>query len=410
MYFTSQFFSRSIKTFLFLSCSTLVTMLPGQNAPIDSDLDGWFDEAQNRRFELFVQQVEKGKSKQRKFKIAVENRIFKSEEMSHPVTWRSIGAWVSKDSVPVFESNITCMRNRNKLYRSESFTLKWTGKDTVFELQHGKYRLKCAVLTIFFADPSPDYDGDCDEDGIRDSEETLLAQQGRRIGNPLQKDILLVGAWTHRHWRMTRETVIKMTTAFGKQGVNLLFVTEADELPGVLPGLTRHYGLGKRKKWWIDREYVRRFSMISDHIPEEWQRFAHITVFARRASCMGSKVYGCSELPGLVTVVRARIRFLPANTFNYQAGTLMHEFGHNLGLCHPKQKTPCPTGPLPKEEQDAGATAMGSPIDDGGLMNPKAWINAFRRPMDYTPTQWNNLAVALAVSKKKRGCRPAPSE
>jgi hypothetical protein len=89
----------------------------------------------------------------------------------------------------------------------------------------------------------------------------------------------------------------------------------------------------------------------------------------------------------------------------YQAKDVMHELGHNFGLCHPNTSDGnCPSGPIPLAERNGAASCMGSPTDDGGLFTPgplgipvpnfTAITNAFSRPLDYSPTQWININPA----------------
>jgi hypothetical protein len=110
---------------------------------------------------------------------------------------------------------------------------------------------------------------------------------------------------------------------------------------------------------------------------------------------------------GNVSAIDARLEPLSPNFFNYQTGVLLHELGHQLGLCHPTQHdgmTIVAPGfarcaAIPVAERDPGVSAMGAPSENPGpLGEPAAIVNALRRPVDFTPGQWLLVNVGAGLA------------
>jgi hypothetical protein len=135
-------------------------------------------------------------------------------------------------------------------------------------------------------------------------------------------------------------------------------------------------------------------SIRNANLPAGPRRTTHFMLLTAGVDIGG---FGLSSgIPGNHALMKANLAPLAANIFNYQAGVFMHELGHLLGLCHPTAHTgaagACPA--IPIGEQDPGATAMGSPAENGGLAGgPITEVNALRRPIDYTPGQWALLSA-----------------
>jgi hypothetical protein len=118
-----------------------------------------------------------------------------------------------------------------------------------------------------------------------------------------------------------------------------------------------------------------------------------LVVLAAYVSPNAKTGYGWAELPGATLVVRSHLPLLGPDFHQYQAKTIMHELGHNLGLCHPTQSDArCLTGPIPEAERDPAKSVMGTPRTDRG--NPLAVLkNAWARPLDYSPAQWKHVRL-----------------
>lgn len=113
------------------------------------------------------------------------------------------------------------------------------------------------------------------------------------------------------------------------------------------------------------------------------------------AGATTSRAFGFT-IPGAMVM---RTGFIGINDIAwYQAGVLMHELGHGLGLCHPISQDGATTsagggnscglicGAIPVVQRDNGGSVMGAPADDPNFV--AAAINVLRRPLDYASAQW----------------------
>jgi len=114
--------------------------------------------------------------------------------------------------------------------------------------------------------------------------------------------------------------------------------------------------------------------------------------------------FGWGDLPGANIVIDA---FLPGDFFHedpevYQAKDILHELGHNLGLCHideeGQDRCAALTGRVPDDEAFSRFTVMATPPSwvnfDAALGIPPDLVNAFAiPPATYSPWQWQHLLV-----------------
>ncbi|HQV31829.1 MAG TPA: hypothetical protein PKV71_08125, partial [Calditrichia bacterium] len=148
----------------------------------------------------------------------------------------------------------------------------------------------------------------------------------------------------------------------------------------------------------------------NEHVLAARRVFAYFILLTRdQVSCGGVSAFGCGEFPsntgGNVVVAFSKLVDWLPDIKDYQAGVMMHELGHNLGLCHPTQSTNnCPSGAIPAAERNPGASILGTPAEDPPidvwgvpLPNPMVLVNAMSRPLDYSPTQWTNLMLGAGL-------------
>ena len=138
------------------------------------------------------------------------------------------------------------------------------------------------------------------------------------------------------------------------------------------------------------------------------RRFAHTAILAAAINVgWGSTTVVAPLGVGNVSAMDAQLEPLSPNIFNFQTGVLLHELGHQLGLCHPTQHDgvtiPSPgfaaCAAIPVSERDPGASAMGAPSENPGPLGaPAAVVNALRRPVDFTPAQWGLVNVGAGLA------------
>jgi hypothetical protein len=248
--------------------------------------------------------------------------------------------------------------------------------------------LSFATSSNRFADPTPnDSRGDVDGDGITECEEAKLAESFGGLGDPRPGgiDLLLVVGHSEPQWALDPLTTELLRSRFFQRSINL----HIDD--GTLNGRPGSGGLvtvaGSPVTPGTSVSLAMATSVHASQVPGPFNRPSY---FALLGPTLVEGGFGIADLPGRNLAVRAQLPPLAPNFFNYQAGVLMHEFGHTLSLCHPTLHTgagACPA--IPVAERDPGASVMGAPSEDPGLGGvPNVIINALRRPLDYGPAQW----------------------
>ena len=381
----------------------------------DTDGDGWFDDNKNQKIDLIVDSIETSVlSGFEEVTFVVDDKIILDKQhlsmqmsISPEVvaTTRCAGQWIATGPqqynarVKVIRANVTSETASVGLlpFQNKAETLTKTltldGHDVTFH-----YRTQLST----FPDPSPqDGDADSDIDGITDKEEARIALDNR-IGNPRVRDILVVAAFTRPKWALTKRSVERITTTFLARGFNFLIADERDDLRLLTPGqIMLPDGNNGALVVPAENRQVRISEVAAvrpRHIPDELDQFTHLLIAADGTP---DADFGISNgVPGRNVVIRSHLSVLGPDPFGleYQAKDAMHELGHNFGLCHPNESdNSCPTGSIPSSERNGGTSCMGSPADDGGffngpLPNIQAITNAFNRPLNYSPTQWTNIA------------------
>jgi hypothetical protein len=368
----------------------------------DDDEDGWFTDSSNQRVELIINDVTfiagGGGLFPPVVKIVVEDRIVKDDTFSligQPVATRCLGTWRFEERVTDFTS-LLAVTTGDPITAGVA-SIAWTNKDSTFTASVNGFTVSFETRVTRFADPSPNVDGDCDNDGILDSEEARLANVRNSSGNPMSPDAVLLVGFTHPDWRLTRNSDVKLTTVFARRNINLLVMADPNEIVGLTPGQISNDGEATARDFVIALDDVP--PLRASHIAADLDSFVHFLVLAERLGEFGNCPeggHGCAEVGGLNLVAKSHIATGP-DIWDYQAKDIMHEFGHNLGLCHPRDQV-CGTGVLPAAEQNSGTSAMGAPAEDEGNWLAMA-INALSRPVDYSPTQWQNLSLRLSTGR-----------
>lgn len=385
----------------------------GAWAAADADRDGWYDGKRNQRVTLTLAGLTS--NKQGDYDVAVDGVRFPHTPKNlqavvhtqpettlasdYDVASRAIGTWQrrAKDGQQAWDTEVTVTRSGTPAATGNK-TIAWGNRpadqSVTIPLGNGEQvRLDFRTSVERFKDPDPrNRDGDADRDGIFDWEEAQYARQGVGLGDPGRRDLVLVVGHTHVDWRLTELARRVLRTRFHQRGINLYVVTNKKEGLGLAtPGLMRLRGKTLPRDHAITLEEARR--MRKAHLKGPMLHHAHLVVLAARVSSNPPGAWGFAELPGNTLVVRSHLPLVGPDFHQYQAKTLMHELGHNLGLCHPTQSDKrCPSGPIPKSERDPGLSVMGTPRTDRG--NPMAVVrNAWARPLDYSPTQWKNARL-----------------
>lgn len=389
----------------------------------DDDDDGWFTNDTNQRVTLrwtgltmpSQQSVSivvdglrlpAGNDLEGTFSSAFGGGNFFPDEVA---AQRAIGTWLldAPEQLVTFESEVR-LRIHSATTSDLVQTLTWANRveehTLTFDLpgQPGAYTLTFATERETFADPSPDSTfADADLDGIFDREEAALAANGHNIGDPERRDILMAITYTDPDWELTRNSREWLITRFRGFAINLYPVVDADDFPVLVrPGQLQigdddtASNLEVRMR---DLEEDTGFGWRGQHLLGAAFDYAHFAVLAQRVTDLTSQdVYGFSGNRNLIA--RSHLNLsgqgldaasLGPEFHRYQAAVLMHELGHNIGLCHPTETfAACPT--LPANEMNPAVTVMGTPAED--QPNILAVIaNAWQRPLNYSPTQWQSL-------------------
>jgi len=359
----------------------------------DSDGDGWYDENRNQHIKLFIDSIENntGSSLNARPAIAIGDRIVtRNNEIGDttvPVASRTIGTWGIPERTDSFQADLRI--TQNDIFTSQSVRFSFSSVNSTFTVSHNNYVVHFRTVRTLFADRSPnDAAGDADEDGLTDIEEAKINSPSRSVGNPLEKDLLLVVGFTHPAWDITRKSQDLLTTVFfNKKRINLNIYTVANPALNITPGQIRINGAVPNRNHKI--AFAEAELMRPQLLPEELSELFHVLILAEE---LNDGVWGRADIarPANDLICRSHLPALGADFLEYQAKDIMHELGHNLGLCHPTASVAsCPTGAIPLAERNAGLSAMGTPAEAAGPV--EVMTEALSRPLDYTPGQWQNL-------------------
>ena len=388
------------RIFLIAASGVLVFGQGCQNSPlvdafVDSDNDGWYDRNRNQRIQLFIERIENntGSSFNNRPAIAIDDRIIVQSGTlfsgSEAVASRSIGAWGMPERTDTFSAELRIAPDNIHTAQRHRFTFSNT--DSAFSVSHNDYEVHFRMERTLFSDPSPqDPDGDSDADGLTDTEEARINSPRRSVGHPREKDILLIVGYTHPDWNITRLSKDLLTTVFfNRRRINLCILTENDPVLNVDPGQV------EINAEVPNRDHSLSFAELGEIRPQlisgQNGNLFHVVVLAETLND-GAWGRGDAGRPARNLICRSHLPFLGPDVLQYQAKTIMHELGHNLGLCHPSESNgDCPTGAIPASERNGGLSAMGTPAEAAGPV--EVMVEALTRPLDYTPGQWQNARL-----------------
>jgi hypothetical protein len=360
----------------------------------DDDADDWFDASLNQRVDLFVDSVTfvsgGGLIQPSGPRVIVDDREI-TGNFNFPASVRTLGTWLFQA-----EGQSHQFTSRVKVFDGDSSgvdaeTVSWTNSDGTFTSNVGGFDVTFRTEVHRFADPSPgDADADGDLDGILEREESRLAMEGQHpAGNPMLRDIVMVVTYTHPVWKLTVSSREKLTTAFLLNGAINLVIADDHHNPflNLHPGVTGF--IGASEELTMNLSFAR--TSRDDHIHELFLPFTHHLALTEKVTSEDGFLWGRASSPGLTLVCRSHLPVGGPDLHDYQATDILHELGHNLGLCHPTESTAadCATGAIPASERDPALSAMGSPAESSNPFE-SGW-QAILRPLDYTPTQWSNL-------------------
>jgi hypothetical protein len=388
---------------------------PSQRALIDNlkddDQDGWFYLERNESLELIVTflQVDRFDTRfTRPFSMVVDD-VFLADnstsiQNSKVLTRRALGKWkLEQDELRQWynsEVEFFAPGTSFDINNSLKTNIAWNNLDStrqiVIRAEEMTFFFEIKVVRTFFADVRLSAQADFDADGITDIKEAYLAKQNKRVGHLQHKDIVLLAAHTHPDWKITNNSRYLLTDRFREHGFNLFIIHRDGQLNGAAPReivanenlpmpfgsrlfhpTDAHVGFAKRQ-CVSDTTLmpVLRTCLLADDLDELF---------------LFGKAIG---IPGRDFRVQSHLPFPLGPDFkNYQAGLIMHELGHTIGLCHPVSGTGFPSCPsLPAEEARNDASIMGAPVESAGPI--EAVFETLDRPIDYSPTQWTSIDLS----------------
>jgi hypothetical protein len=175
------------------------------------------------------------------------------------------------------------------------------------------------------------FDSDTDGDNLSDAAE-LFGSEGvdlRYFGaNPLHKDLFIEVDY-YPGLKPADAAIAQVVAAFANAPVSN---------PDGLSGINLHIDVNQQiavadvdndlNPVWTDFDVIK-----NKYFPARRSKFFHYALFANQYNGSGSS--GISRgIPGHDFVVTLGTWSTPGGTVLQQAGTLMHEFGHNIGLLH----------------------------------------------------------------------------
>jgi hypothetical protein len=316
------------------------------------------------------------------------------------VASQHVGTWLldAPDQLVTFRTTVLVRSTVGATTDEVSRTVEYQNRDDVVDVVFPRGAgndvvARFRVEVTRFADPTPDSaDGDADRDGITDREEAALAARGQGSGDPGARDLVMLVGYTHEDWALTRLSQELLATRFRDRGIRLRIVTAREDPLGV--------GFGQRVTIAgavLPRAHPITIDEARDiretHVLGLARNYVHFLVLAER---LENGFWGQADHPGRVLIAQSHFPVLGPDVHQYQAKDVMHELGHNLGLCHPTESAPsddCPTGSIPVAERSGAASVMGTPAEEANFIGVIA--SALARPIDYSPGQWDNADLTL---------------
>ncbi len=390
----------------------------------DDDEDGWFTNATNQaivltlvsgafplpgQFRVVVDEVRFPLSPALDATIAVgPANVGTPTALGFPVATRTIGTNLLElpEQRATFRAPVVVQRvTAGAPVEVGTGIVEWQNREATFSVTLGSATLTFASSLSQFADPTPDSaDGDSDGDGIRERDEAQLSAGFDGIGDPRpgRADLFMIVGHTHASSALSASSRELLRSRFAERGIAM----HIDAGVGGL--MTGTGGSAVADGTNVTLAQARTLRDLNVTVGNR-RTFAYFALLTREQVECNGLAFGCAEFPGNsggnVLVALSRLLDWMPDIKAYQAGVLMHELGHNLGLCHP-MATACATGVLPAAEQNAGTTIMGTPAENPPigvwgvpLPNPLVLVNAMTRPLDYSPTQWSNMQLGAGLGQ-----------
>jgi hypothetical protein len=259
--------------------------------------------------------------------------------------------------------------------------------------------LNFSVATTRFADPNPDSaTGDSDLDGIGENIESRLTAVFGGTFDPRAgslRDIDLIIGSVDPAFALTARAREDLRSRFFQNGFSLHLDAGEPNAGPVAGGVMDLTGTGATASGAVTP--AQALAVRNLNVGPTRRATAYFMLLAAAAldSSTGKQPFGVTIRGAMVM----RAGFLGINDIAwYQAGLVMHELGHGLGLCHPISQDGATSGTsggslcgvcgaIPVVQRDNGASVMGAPADDPNVA--QAAINTLRRPLDYTAGQWS---------------------
>lgn len=380
----------------------------------DDDDDGWFTNETNQRVRLRLEALSLPQAG--RYQVVVADVRFpvrdsldgvfeatgNNQNVSPDVVVASqhVGTWLleAPDQLLTFRTTVLVRSTVGATTDEVSRVVEYQNRDGVVDVVFPRGAgndvvARFRVEVTRFADPTPgSADGDTDRDGITDREEAALASRSQGAGDPGARDLVMLVGYTHQDWALTRLSQEVLATRFRDRGIRLRIVTAREDPIGV--------GFGQRVT--IDGAVLPREHPITieeardirqTHVLGLARNYVHFLVLAEK---LENGFWGQADHPGRVLIAQSHFPLLGPDVHQYQAKDVMHELGHNLGLCHPTESAPsddCPTGSIPVAERDGAVSVMGTPAEEANFIGVIA--SALARPLDYSPGQWENADLTL---------------
>jgi len=340
----------------------------------DSDGDGWKDGG-NRRSFLILSQVE---CKDEDEDIGRDEIYVVSEDVRFPEDFELDGYWSMNDDTEVFPLIVIDARvsepgtslnftTRLRLRESdfeffesptddtvETFEVPWDDEgSTSITVHTGDYHyiLTFRWFTTFFGDPTPNENGDSDDDGLREDLEFLISNQDaslRPVGesavggynglaDPQRRELFVEIDASGNPFKMPFDTKQWVASQYYYHDISPRFddgyLGGGEVLPHKEIITFADWTTYRNNNLWPERRSHFRYGLFVDKMEEE---------------PLGLGKHGRADRPGTKFMV-SRTTMLG----HFSAIVLIHEMGHTLGLCHPEgtkePPIPSPTCPTPSD-------------------------------------------------------------
>jgi len=426
----------------------------GETNPLkaDSDDDGWFDGPRNIRTKLFLTKIE-AKNTQEDSEIGNDEVFVTFNHKRVPIKQNLNGYWSVGKGEALRPSIEVARRTRPPGYDNllpyfvkvdlrEDDWFDWTDDDFIIdhmltftdnitfklEYKHSQrayiffsndidYTLTFRSSTEMFADPNPtDANADDDLDGISEIREFNVVRMLKGLADPTQPDIYMELDAVGEDKVPERYTKEDIVTRFAQRG----YAFHLDD--GVLGGgeiLDSEHNVN------FSGEKPNLFSYRNKHFAPERCGIFHYVLSVNK---LNSEYFSYGQAEGLIKDQRGDTCYDGHGTsFLFRSDYLdhisdmesivwIHEFGHNLGLCHlPGQNEPFVTGIIGYDPSECSANCAHYNMpnwDDTAMGSGK--IQAIDREPDFHNNEWAVLDLT-AIHNAPPDCStgevpPPPSE